>query len=113
MFAGMTVVIALFFWFRYRARGEIQNTIRVAMEKGQEITPELVESLGSPRRPTKHRDLRFALIWLAVAAGIALFGAGMSAIEQDVFSIMLAISAFPLMIGIAYLLMWRFTEHEK
>ena len=113
MFLGLTVIISLFFWFRFRARGEMQQTIRTAIDKGQELTPELVESLGSPQKSSKDRDLRLALIWVAIALGISLFGFAMSSIEEDVFHIMLGISAFPFMIGIAYAIMWRVTEHEQ
>lgn len=113
MFAGLTVVFCLLFYFRYRNRNEMQGTLRSAIEKGQELTPELVESLNMRQKPSKDRDMRLALLWLASAAGIALFGAGMGAIEEDVFSIMLSIAAFPLMIGLAYLVMWRFTERGQ
>ena len=67
----------------------MQQTIRTAIDKGQELTPELIESLGSPQRPSKDRDLRHALIWLAIALGIALFGFAMGSIEEDVLHIML------------------------
>ena len=112
MFLGLTVIISLFFWFRFRARGEMQQTIRTAIDKGQELTPELVESLGSPQKSSKDRDLRLALIWLAIGFGIAFFGFAMSTVEQEVFMIMLGISAFPFMVGLAYTIMWRVTERE-
>jgi len=113
MFLGLTVIVSLFFWFRFRGRSEMQQTIRTAIDKGQELTPELVESLGSPQRPVKDKDLRLALIWVAIALGISLFGFAMSSIEEDVFHIMLGISAFPFMIGLAYTIMWRYTEREQ
>ena len=113
MFLGLTVIISLFFWFRFRARGEMQQTIRTAIDKGQELTPELVESLGSPQKSSKDRDLRLALIWLAIGLGIALFGFAMSTVEGRVLMIMLGISAFPFMIGLAYTIMWRVTEREQ
>ncbi len=113
MFLGLTVIISLFFWFRFRGRSEMQQTIRSAIDKGQELTPELVESLGSPQRPVKDKDLRLALIWVAIALGISLFGFAMSSIEEDVFHIMLGISAFPICIGTAYAIMWRYTEREQ
>ncbi len=113
MFIGMTVSICLFFWFRYRARVNLQQTLRAAIEKGHEITPELVASLGGSAQRSKYRDLRFAVIWIAIAAGLALFGAGMSGVEEEVFSIMLAVSALPFMLGLAYLVMWRFAGDEQ
>ena len=113
MFAGLTVIIGLFFWFRYRARSEMQQTIRTAIDKGQELTPELVESLGSPQKSPKDKDLRLSLIWLATALGIGFFGFAMSSVEEEVFMIMLGIAAFPFMLGLAYMIMWRYTERAQ
>jgi len=112
MFAATTIIISFFFWFRYRARSEMQQTIRSAIDKGQELTPELVESLGKPQQPSKDKDLRLSLIWFAIAFGISLFGAAIGAVEteEDVFLIMTGIAAMPFMIGTAYMIMWRFTE---
>ncbi len=115
IFTAMTIIISLFFWFRYRARSEMQQTIRSAIDKGQELTPELVESLGKPQQPSKDKDLRLSLIWFAVAFGISLFGAAIGAAEEDepVFFIMSGIAALPFMIGLAYLIMWKFTERTQ
>ena len=114
MFMGLTVIISLFFWFRYRQRGEMQQTIRAAIEKGQELSPEIIDRLGHTKRP-KDKDLRLAVIWLAICVAIFLFGAAVSTAEteENIFTIFSGISAFPLMIGLAYLIMWRFTDHEQ
>jgi len=115
MFAAMTIIISLFFWYRYRARSEMQLTIRSAIDKGQELTPELVESLGKPQQPSKDKDLRLSLIWFAIAFGISLFGAAIGAAEDDepVFLIMSGIAALPFMVGLAYFIMWKFTERTQ
>ena len=113
MFAGLTVIISLFFWFRFRARKEMQQTIRTAIDKGQELTPELVESLGSSHKREENKDLRLGLIWLAVGAGFALFGVAMGQIEDEMLPIMTGVSALPFMIGVAYLIIWRVTERGK
>lgn len=115
LFAGLTVIFTCFFWFRYRARGEMQQTIRAAIERGQELTPDLVESLGKPPRPSKDQDLRYALIWLAIAIGFSTMGAAIGAAEaeEEVFLIMSGVAAFPFMIGLAYLIMWKFTEPSQ
>jgi len=113
MFAGLTVIISLFFWFRFRARSEMQQTIRSAIDKGQELSPELVESLGTSQKRSEYQDLRNGMIWIAVGAGVALFGVAMGQVEQEVMHIMAGISAMPFMIGIAYVIMWRVTERGK
>jgi Domain of unknown function (DUF6249) len=112
MFIGLTVVVSLFFWFRFRTRGDMQQTIRAAIERGQELSPEIIDRLGHPQAP-KDRDLRYALIWLALAAGLALCGVAVPDPTDNAMRGLLAGAAFPFCIGVAYLIMWRFTESDK
>ena len=51
----------------------MQTTFRLALDKGVELSPELIDRLGHPK-PPKDKDLRLALIWLSLAAGLALCG---------------------------------------
>lgn len=112
LFVGMTVVFCLFFWFRYRMRNDLQQTIRTAIDRGQELTPEIVDRLGQPAR-NKNSDLRVALVWLAIAAGIALIGLAAPDPTGHAVRGTLAGSALPFCIGLAYLIMWRFTGNES
>ena len=105
MFLALAVVISLFFMFRYRARRDLQDTLRTAIDKGQELTPEIIEQLGTPPA-SPDRDLRRALIALGVAGGFALFAVVLG--EEDAVRPLLAVSCFPLVVGIAFLLMYRF-----
>ena len=112
MFAGLTIVVSLFFWFRYRARSDMQATVRTAIQQGQELSPEIVDRLGQPRRH-KDQDLRLALIWLAIAVGLALCGYFIPDPSGHAWGGMMATAAFPFCIGIAYLIMWRFASREQ
>ena len=109
MFIGATVAVSLFLWFRFRMRREVQETIRAAIEKGQELTPEIIERLGHPPRP-KDKEMRYALIWLAIAAGLALCGVAAPDPSGEALRGCLAGAAFPFSIGVAYLIMWRVTQ---
>ena len=110
MFAGMTIVMCLFFWFRFRMRNDLQLTIRTAIDKGQELTPEIIEGLGKPV-PAKDRDLRLALIWIALAAALAVFGFTLPYDEAQM--LFLGIAALPFFLGIAFFIMWRLTERDS
>ena len=103
MFMGLTVVMCLFFWFRFRTRSDVQATIRTALDKGQELSPEIIDRLGHPK-PPKNQDLRLALIWMALAAGLIGLGFGIPA--EEVLTILMGVSAFPFFLGIAYVIMW-------
>jgi uncharacterized protein YqhQ len=109
LFICMAVVFGLFLMFRYRARADMQKTVRSALDKGQELTPELVERLGQPK-PAPHADLRRALIWIAVGVGFVVFGLILD--EEDAVRPMIAVGTFPVVIGIAYLILSRFSEKD-
>ncbi len=112
LFIGLTVVLSLFVWFRFRIRNDTQATIRTAIEKGQDLSPEVIDRLGHPR-PHKDRDLRLALIWMALAVGLAFFGFAIPEHEDEAQRVFMGIAAFPFSLGIAFLIMWRFTERRS
>ena len=103
MFVSIAVVLIAVFWFRYRARAELQHTVRSAMERGVELSPELVEQLGATPQP-REKDLRLGVIWMSLA--IALVLCGLAIPEPEALRGMLAAAAFPFAIGTAYLLLW-------
>lgn len=109
MFVGLTIVFSLVVWFRFRARSEMQQTIRLALDKGQELSPEIIDRLGHPKA-SKNRDLRLATIWIALAIALALCGVAVG--EVDAIRGTLAGAAFPLCIGVAYLINWRYASND-
>lgn len=103
------VLLAVFFWFRYKGRQQMQETIRLAMDKGQELSPELIDRLGHPKAP-KDKDLRLGVIWLAVAIGFAMLSFGIP--EEEATGPILGLAAFPGAIGIAYLILHKFARKD-
>ena len=110
MFIGMTIVLCAVAWLRYKTKEGMQQTFRAALDKGQELTPEIIDRLGNPKA-SKDKDLRLGIIWIAVALGLTAFGFGIPD-EDDVASIFMGIAAFPLLLGIAYLILHRFTARD-
>ncbi len=112
MFLGLTAVLIMFFWFRYRARRDMQETFRAALERGQELTPEVIDRLGHPKE-SEQKDLRLGVIWLALAVGLALCGFAVPDDSGEALRGVLAGAAFPFAIGVAYLLLYKFTDRGQ
>ena len=112
MFLGVTIVLCVLFWLRYRARREMQETFRIALDKGQELTPEVIDRLGHPK-PSKDKDLRLGIIWLAIAVGLVLCGVAIPDPSGNALRGVLSGAAFPFTIGIAYLILYRFTDRGE
>ncbi len=112
MFLGLTIVFVALFWFRYRARREMQETFRIALDKGHELTPEIIDRLGHPKA-SKDKDLRLGVIWMAIAVGLVLCGFAVPDSSGDALRGILAGAAFPFALGIAYIILYRFTERGQ
>ena len=111
MFLGLTIVFVALFWFRYRSRRDMQETFRTALDKGQELTPDIIDRLGHPQA-SKFKDLRLGVIWMSLAIGLVLCGFAVPDMSGEALRGCLAGAAFPFAIGVAYLLLYRFTGKE-
>ena len=114
IFFFMSTAFVCFFWFyyRHRARMEMQQTLRMALEKGNELSPEFIKQLGEAPQP-KDKDLRRSLVWYAIAFGLVLIGFAVGRQDPDALSGLLAGAALPFTIGSAYLIMYRFGAKEE
>jgi hypothetical protein len=109
-FAAVAVVLVPFLYFRFRSRADTQAIVRAAIDRGQELSPELIEKLmGGRTDASPHRDLRRGFLALALGIGIGLVGAimGGEAVRPS-----LAIAALPLVIGLAYIGLWIFVSRN-
>lgn len=112
MFVSIAVVFIAAFWFRQRGRDAMQQTIRLALDKGHELSPEIIDRLGHPKA-SKFKDLRLGMIWLALALGLTLCGVAVPDTSGEALRGCLAGAAFPFTIGMAYLILYRFTSKES
>ena len=110
MFISIAVVFVVWFYFRHKDRMETQQTFRLALDKGTELSPEFIKQLGEPE-PSKDRDLRRGMIWLALAVGLVLIGVAVP--EPDAFRGLLAGAALPFAIGCAYMIMYRYGTKKE
>lgn len=109
-FLTVLTVTVVWFYLKHRNRVEMQHTFRLALEKGSELTPELIRTLGDPE-PSRTRDLRRALVSFALALGLVLCGIALG--DADAFRGILAGAAFPFAIGCAYLVMYVYGTKDE
>ncbi len=109
LFIAIAVVLCIYFHLRHRTSQSVQETVRTAIEQGQQLTPEILERLGqTPRRgKTENADLRRGVILITVGLGIAAWVAW-SGVLHGPAMLPLAFGSLPVLIGIAYLGLWRF-----
>ena len=105
--------IALITYYRFRRRREVQETIRVAIERGQELPTEFLETISSPKkRPKKDHDLRRGVVLIAVGLGIGVFGVLVG--DDDAVGPLMGIGSIPFLIGLALTALWVLrTRNDK
>lgn len=121
VFGSITAIIVGPTWLKSREKREMQATLRHAMDKGQSLPPEVIDALTqdvSRNLPSRSRDLRRGVIWLAVGIGIAAFGLinDLSASGNDwggnVGDGLLGIAAIPATIGLAFIVLSFFNPNK-
>lgn len=110
LFLTIAAVVIVPRWIKSREREALQATLRVAIEKGQPLPPEVIDAISRDARPvpSASRDLRRGVMWLCVAAAFVAcayaanyWGDG----DTEAFGWILGIAAFPGFIGAALILM--------
>ena len=106
-------------YFRARERQQLHETLRVAYEKGQPPPPELIEKLTAGNLPqsapdSTDRDLRRAVVLIAVGLGLGLLGLALGygiSLSSDIGGwitggCIAGAGAIPGMIGLAYMFLY-------
>ena len=106
-FGFLTAIIIGPRWFKSRDRRELQQTLRLAMDKGQPLPPEAIEAITSdaPNPPSPERDLRGGVIWLAIGLGVAFFGWFMGFEEDDAVYPIIGLASIPILVGLALIVL--------
>ena len=111
--AGITMpvgIVWIIFYYDNRTKEQFHTTLQKLIESGQELSPELLESVpGYKAGKGKDKDdIRSGLITSGVGIGIALFG-HFGAEEQALFGIGLLV----LSIGVGILAYGIYSKNKK
>lgn len=115
LFGMIAAIVLVPAWFKTRERRDLQETVRHALDKGQALPAELVETIArSTRKPqaTAHTDLRTGVIWLAIGAGIATFAVLTGYEDGDALRPLLGLAAIPGFLGLAFIILSFFNKTQ-
>jgi hypothetical protein len=120
LFSTITAIVFGPTYLKSRERREIQTTVRHAIDKGQELPPELIEAMTrdvASKLPSRTRDLRRGVIWLAVGVGIAAFGTLSDLgwnhhVMREIGNGLLGLAAIPVTIGLAFIVLSFFNPNK-
>ena len=115
VFGSLVAIVVGPSWLKSRERREIQQTVRVALEKGQPLPAEVIEALSKDivkNLPSRSKDLRRGVLILSAAIGVALLGYAIGTREGDAVYPMLGVAAIPGMIGLAFIVLSFFNPNK-
>ena len=107
IFGSIAAVCIVPFYLRSQERIRVQETLRAAIESGQPMPTEMMESaarnINIRPAPSPSRDLRTGIIWLGVGLGFIAMGIALGYEEPESTIPMIACAAFPVFIGLAFI----------
>lgn len=115
VFGSLVAIVVGPSWLKSRERREVQQTVRVALEKGQPLPAEVIDALSKDivkNLPSRSKDLRRGVLTLSAAVGLALMAQAMGMQENDVVYPLLGVAAIPAMIGLAFIVLSFFNPNK-
>jgi hypothetical protein len=113
-FAMIAAIVIVPNWLKSRERGEMQNTLRAAIDKGQPMPPEVIDALTKNVKvaPTSLSDLRTGVIWIGIGLGLGVFGYFVSYEWDEGLHPFLGIGSIPVIIGATYVILSFFNPNK-
>ncbi len=108
-FVMLVFLVAIPFYFSYRKRRVVFDTLKATVEKTGTVDPHLVDAITADNIGP-NADLRRGILLLAVAGGLICLG--MFIPEEEATAPLMGIAAFPGLIGLAYTLFHFFIPRE-
>ena len=109
IFGSLAAVCIVPFYLRSQERIRVQETLRAAIESGQPMPTEMMENaarnISIRPSPSPSRDLRTGIIWLGVGLGFIAMGIALGYEEPESTIPMVALAAFPVFIGLAFIVL--------
>ncbi len=105
---SISVVFLGYFFFTESSKKSLHRALEKALEAGQDISPELLQTLKA-NAFGRFGDLRKAILWLVagVATGIANYLTPEFEYEENL------VTLFPLLIGLGYLVIWKLNPNKN
>ena len=121
VFSAITAIVFGPSYLKSREKREMQTTVRHAIDKGQDLPPELIDAMTrdvASKLPSRTRDLRRGVIWLAVGIGFAAFSylssLGWNDHDMEGASAAgLGLAALPITIGLAFIVLSFFNPNKE
>lgn len=106
VFATPVMIVALIMYFSMSKTRAMHRTVRMMVEKGQEVPAAL---LNPPPAQRQRSDMRRGVVLVMVGLGVMVFLGAVNDWEEGAW----AIGIIPFLIGVGYLAVWKLEQKNK
>jgi hypothetical protein len=104
-----TLIIIMHMSNRYKLKVKTHELLEKSIDKGVDVTPELLEKLNHDKSP-RFKDFRRGIIMMAFGAAVFCFSLVIPA--DDTAKVFRGLSLLPLFIGAGFLLVWKLNNYN-
>ncbi|MEO0981680.1 MAG: DUF6249 domain-containing protein [Pseudomonadota bacterium] len=112
LFGAIVAIVWLVYHFGQRKRQIAHETLRHAIDKGQQVSPELIERMTEINDPRRN-DIRKSVLIGSIGLSIALLAFILPIDDDEGIRGVLAGAVFPLALSFAYLGLWAFGHGRR
>jgi len=105
LFLSIFGIVAVTLFFNSKREYSRQETIRAAIERGQELTEDVVKSLTPPK--SNNSGLAFGLPCAGLGIALLIFGLGIGEAEAAWASV------FPFFFGMGFIVFWYIEQKGR
>ncbi|MCB1582785.1 MAG: DUF6249 domain-containing protein [Marinicella sp.] len=102
-------IILVFLMNRYKLKVKTHELLEKSIDKGIDVTPELLEKLNNEKSP-RFKDLRRGIIMSMLGAAVFCFSYVIP--EDDTAQVFRGLAILPFFIGLGFLLVWKINKYE-
>ncbi|HEX8678918.1 MAG TPA: DUF6249 domain-containing protein [Chthoniobacterales bacterium] len=101
MFGAPVLIVGVIMFFSYWKARSLHRTVRMMVEKGQPVPPELFAAPATPARA--RNDMRKGVVLAMVGLGVMVFLGAVAGWDEGVW----ALGLIPFLMGAGYLTIWK------
>ncbi len=107
---SLATIILVHMMNSYKTKIKTHELLEKSIEKGFDVTPELLDKLNNAKSP-KFKDFRRGIIMCAIGAAVFCFSWVIP--PDDTAQVFRGLSLFPFFIGVGFLLVWQMNKYES
>ena len=105
----LTLIIVFHMSNCYKLKVKTHELLEKSIEKGIDVTPELIEKLNHEKSP-RYKDFRRGIIMACIGAAVFCFSLIIP--EDDTSKVFRGLSLLPIFMGAGFLLVWKVNKYD-